>query len=220
MNVATPITTERPTERPLAILVDDDASVRDAIGELLSSVGIDSVAYASARELLDTKLPDRPGCIVLDVRMPGLSGIDLQDRLQSSGISIPIVFLTGHGDIAMSVQAMKAGAVDFLTKPVRDQNILDAVSAAISADVARRKAEAVSRKAVALYETLTPRERQVLRSVVTGSMNKQIAFELDITEVTVKLHRSSMMKKMHATSITHLLSAWQALPASVRMGES
>src|SRR5690349_17049309 len=123
------------TGRPLAILVDDDASVRDAIGELLNSVGIDSVAYGSARELLDTKLPDRPGCIVLDVRMPGLSGIDLQERLLGNGILIPIVFLTGHGDIAMSVQAMKAGAVDFLTKPVRDQNILDAVSAAISTDI-------------------------------------------------------------------------------------
>jgi len=220
MNVAASMTTDRPVERPLAILVDDDASVRDAIGELLNSVGIESIAYSSARELLDTKLPDRPGCIVLDVRMPGLSGIDLQDRLLSSGISTPIVFLTGHGDIAMSVQAMKAGAVDFLTKPVRDQNILDAVSAAISADITRRAAEEVSRKAQALYETLTPRERQVLRSVVAGSMNKQIAFELDITEVTVKLHRSSMMKKMRATSITHLLSAWQSLPAQIRMGES
>jgi FixJ family two-component response regulator len=207
-------------ERPLAILVDDDTSVRDALGELLNSVGIDSVAYGSARALLDTKLPDRPGCIILDVRMPGLSGIDLQERLIGAGVFIPIVFLTGHGDIAMSVQAMKAGAVDFLTKPVRDQNFLDAVGAAISADVTRRAAEAISRRAASLYETLTPRERQVLRAVVSGSMNKQIAYELDITEVTVKLHRSSMMRKMQATSITHLLAAWQSLPAGIRMGDT
>lgn len=208
------------SERPLAMLVDDDPSVRDALGELLNSVGIDSIAFASARELLEAKLPDRPGCLVLDVRMPGLSGIDLQQRLVSSGITIPIVFLTGHGDIAMSVQAMKAGAVDFLTKPVRDQNILDAVTAAIAADVTRRASEAVSRKSQALYDTLTPRERQVLRAVVTGQLNKQIAFDLEITEVTVKLHRSSMMKKMHASSITELLSAWQSLPAETRTGEA
>jgi FixJ family two-component response regulator len=207
------------SEPALAIVVDDDESVRDAISELLNSVGIDSLTFSSARELLDAALPDRPGCLILDVRMPGLSGIDLQQRLAESGISIPIVFLTGHGDIAMSVQAMKAGAVDFLTKPVRDQNILDAVSAAIATDIARRATETVSRRSQALYETLTPRERQVLRSVVTGAMNKQIAFDLDITEVTVKLHRSSMMKKMQATSITHLLSVWQSLPADVRAGE-
>ncbi|HYD05872.1 MAG TPA: LuxR C-terminal-related transcriptional regulator, partial [Reyranella sp.] len=140
--------------------------------------------------------------------------------LAERGVTMPVVIMTGHGDVSIAIRAMKAGAVDFLTKPVRDQNIIDAVSAAISTDVARRAAEAVSRKAVALYETLTPRERQVLRSVVAGSMNKQIAFELEITEVTVKLHRSSMMKKMQATSITHLLSAWQSLPAGIRMGES
>lgn len=208
------------TEEPIAVLVDDDQAVCEALGELLNSVGLDTMAFSSSSELLEATLPDRPGCIVLDVRMPGLSGLDLQQHLAEHGIMTPIVFLTGHGDIAMSVQAMKSGAVDFLTKPVRDQNILDAVSAAISADVSRRAAEAVSRKALALYETLTPRERQVLRSVVAGSMNKQIAFELEITEVTVKLHRSSMMRKMHATSIAHLLGAWQALPASIRTGES
>jgi len=210
----------RTAERPLAMLVDDDASVRDALAELLNSVGIDSITFASAHELLEATLPDRPGCLVLDVRMPGLSGIDLQRRLASSGISIPIVFLTGHGDIAMSVQAMKSGAVDFLTKPVRDQSFLDAVSAAIAADIARRAAATVSRKYVALYETLTPRERQVLRAVVAGTQNKQIGFDLEITEVTVKLHRSSMMKKMQVGSITHLLSAWQSLPADIRMGDS
>jgi FixJ family two-component response regulator len=204
-------------ERPLAIVVDDDASVRDALGELLNSVGVDSIAYASASELLDAKLPDRPGCLILDVRMPGLSGIDLQQHFVDNGIAIPIVFLTGHGDIAMSVQAMKAGAVDFLTKPVRDQTILDAVSEAVATDIARRAAETISRRNQGLYETLTPRERQVLRSVVGGAMNKQIAFDLEITEVTVKLHRSSMMRKMQASSITHLLGAWRSLPAHIRL---
>jgi len=126
------------------------------------------------------------------------------------------VFLTGHGDIAMSVQAMKAGAVDFLAKPVRDQTLLDAVSAAIAADIARRAAATVSNKNMALYETLTPREREVLRFVVSGAMNKQIAFDLGISEITVKLHRSNMMKKMNARSLTHLLSAWQSMPADIR----
>ncbi len=203
-------------ESPIAILVDDDAEVRDSLEELLNSVGIDSMSFSSAQEVLDAQLPDRPGCLVLDVRMPGLSGLDLQHLLATKGIQTPVVFLTGHGDIAMSVQAMKAGAVDFLTKPVRDQTFLDAVSAAIAADIARRAASTVSRKNMALYETLTPREREVLRFVVSGAMNKQIAFDLGISEITVKLHRSNMMKKMNARSITHLFSAWQSIPADMR----
>jgi len=207
-------------ERPFAILVDDDASVREALGELLDSVGIESIAFSSAHEMLETDLPDRPSCIILDVRLPGLSGIDLQQRLASSGISTPVVFLTGHGDVAMSVQAMKAGAVDFLAKPVRDQSILDAVTTAIDTDITRRAAESVSRGNLNLYKTLTPRERQVLKSVVSGAMNKQIAFDLDISEVTVKLHRSGMMKKMRAVSITHLLNAWQSLPPGIRLNGS
>ena len=203
-------------DSPIAILVDDDAAVRDALEELLSSVGIESISFSSAHEVLDAKLPDRPGCIVLDVRMPGQSGLDLQQLLAAEGIVTPVVFLSGHGDIAMTVQAMKAGAVDFLTKPVRDQTFLDAVSAAFAADVARRAASSVSRKNAALYETLTPREREVLRFVVGGAMNKQIAFDLGISEITVKLHRSNMMKKMNARSITHLFIAWQSLPADIR----
>ncbi|MCF6110442.1 response regulator transcription factor [Mesorhizobium muleiense] len=203
-------------DSPLTILVDDDATVRDALEELLNSVGIDTMSFSSGQELLDTKLPDRPGCLVLDVRMPGLSGLDLQHLLASKGILTPIVFLTGHGDIAMSVQAMKAGAVDFLTKPVRDQTFLDAVSTAIANDVARRAASTVSRKNMALYETLTPREREVLRLVVSGAMNKQIASDLGISEITVKLHRSNMMKKMNARSISHLFNVWQSLPVDSR----
>jgi FixJ family two-component response regulator len=148
--------------------------------------------------------------------MPGLSGLDLQHLLASKGILTPIVFLTGHGDIAMSVQAMKAGAVDFLTKPVRDQTFLDAVSAAIAADVARKAESSVSSKNVTLYETLTPREREVLRLVVSGAMNKQIASDLSISEITAKLHRSNMMKKMNARSISHLFNVWQSLPADIR----
>ncbi|TPI78471.1 response regulator transcription factor [Mesorhizobium sp. B2-8-9] len=200
---------------PLAILVDDDAEVRDSLEELLSSVGIDSISFSSAQEVLGSKLPDRPGCIVLDVRMPGMSGMDLQQLLVTKEILTPIVFLTGHGDIAMSVEAMKAGAVDFLTKPVRDQTFLDAVSTAIATDVARRAASAVAKKNSALYQTLTPREREVLRFVISGAMNKQIAFDLGISEITVKLHRSNMMKKMDARSVSHLFNVCQSLPPDI-----
>ena len=205
------------SEEPIAVLVDDDAAVCEALGELLNSVGIDTMSFSSASELLDAKLPDRPTCLVLDVRMPGVSGLDLQHHLADRGILTPIVFLTGHGDVEMSVQAMKEGAVDFLTKPVRDQTFLDAVSRAIETDVIRRTAASETRKTVELYETLTPRERQVFRLVVRGLLNKQIALELDISEVTVKLHRSSMMRKMNATSTAHLFGAWQSLPAEIRL---
>ena len=205
------------SDDPIAVLVDDDAAVCEALGELLNSVGIDTMSFSSASELLDAKLPDRPTCLVLDVRMPGVSGLDLQHHLADRGILTPIVFLTGHGDVEMSVQAMKEGAVDFLTKPVRDQTFLDAVSRAIETDVIRRTAASETRKTVELYETLTPRERQVFRLVVRGLLNKQIALELDISEVTVKLHRSSMMRKMTATSTAHLFGAWQSLPAEIRL---
>ncbi|CAH2398594.1 response regulator transcription factor [Mesorhizobium ventifaucium] len=203
-------------ESPVAIVIDDDAAVRDALEELLNSVGIDTISFSSGQEVLDATLPDRPSCLVLDVRMPGLSGLDLQNLLASKGIRTPIVFLTGHGDIAMSVEAMKAGAVDFLTKPVRDQTFLDAVSTAIATDVARRAASTASRNSVALYETLTPREREVLKLVVSGAMNKQIASDLGISEITVKLHRSNMMKKMNARSISHLINVWHSFPADIR----
>jgi FixJ family two-component response regulator len=202
---------------PVAVLVDDDAAVREALSELLNSVGIDTVCYSSSSEFMEAVLPDRPGCLVLDVRMPGLSGLDLQHHLADRGVVKPIVFLTGHGDIAMSVEAMKGGAIDFLTKPVRDQTLLDAVSRAIEADIGHRMLASRSERNVALYETLTPRERQVLRSVVKGALNKQIAFELGISEVTVKLHRSSMMRKMEARTIAHLFGVWQSLPDEIRL---
>ncbi|WP_457584869.1 response regulator transcription factor [Ensifer canadensis] len=207
-------------DKPIALLVDDDINVSEAMSDLLNSVGIETLSFASAREVLEAKLPDRPSCFVLDVRMPGLSGLDLQRHLQANGIDTPIVFLTGHGDIAMSVEAMKAGAVDFLTKPVRDQTFLDVVSHAIATDQSRREATRASRMHNADYETLTLRERQVLRAVVSGALNKQIAYELGISEITVKLHRANMMKKMHATSLSQLFTVWQALPESVRRADN
>lgn len=203
-------------QAPIVTLVDDDCDVREAMGNLLDSVGIESLAFASAQEFLAAKLPDRPGCFVLDVRMPGLSGLDLQHHLANKGINTPILFLTAHGDIAMSVEAMKAGALDFLTKPVRDQTFLDAVVKAISTDVVRREQAAMSRLHIDRYRALTARERQVMKLVVEGALNKQIAFDLGISEVTVKLHRSSMMKKMQVNSVPHLVGAWQALPDDLK----
>ena len=203
-------------DRPLVVIVDDDAAVRASLEELMQSVGIDAAAFGSTHELLDADLPERPGCMVLDVRMPGASGLDLQQHLAATGNAKPVVFLTGHGDIPMTVQAMKAGAVDFLTKPFRDQSLLDAVSAGIERDLAQRADAEVVKLQCDRHGTLTPRERQVLRLVAQGRLNKQIAFELGITEVTVKLHRSAVMKKMEATSIGELIRAWNLLPAELR----
>jgi FixJ family two-component response regulator len=204
------------SERPLVLIVDDDEAVRSALQELMFSVGLDAAGFASARELLDTTLPDRSGCLVLDVRLPGTSGLDLQQQLASTGKTKPIVFLTGHGDIPMTVQAMKAGAIDFLTKPVRDQTLLDAVTAGIERDVTQRAKARVARQHVDHYKSLTRRERQVLHAVALGRFNKQIAYDLGISEVTVKLHRSNVMRKMHAMSVGELIRAWEALPAELR----
>ncbi len=203
-------------ERALVLIVDDDEEVRAALVELMQSVDIDAVCFGSTRELLETALHERPGCMVLDVRMPGLSGLDFQQHLASSGNVKPIVFLTAHGDIPMSVQAMKAGAVDFLTKPVRDQTLLDAVMLGIERDFAQRATAQIVKQHVDRYATLTPRERQVMREVARGRLNKQIAFDLGIGEVTVKLHRGNVMRKMHADSVGTLIRAWESLPESVR----
>jgi FixJ family two-component response regulator len=204
------------TEQPLVLIVDDDERVRTALQELMMSVGIDSACFASTRELLDSDVPDRLGCIILDVRMPGSSGLDLQKHLAMTGDSKPIIFITGHGDVPMSVHAMKAGAVDFLTKPVRDQTLLDAVAAGIARDASRRAAVQVVKQQAARLATLTPRERQVFREVARGRVNKQIAFDLGISEITVKLHRSNVMKKMEAASIGDLIRAWEVLPEELR----
>jgi FixJ family two-component response regulator len=203
-------------ERPLVLIVDDDERIRTALQELMMSVGMDSECFASTREFLDSELPDRPGCLILDVRLPGSSGLDLQNHLAANGDAKPIIFLTGHGDIAMSVHAMKAGAVDFLTKPVRDQTLLDAVGAGIASDIARRASARIVKLHLERVATLTPRERQVLREVARGRLNKQIAFDLGISEITVKLHRSNVMRKMHATSAGDLIRAWEALPERLR----
>jgi FixJ family two-component response regulator len=203
----------------LVVIVDDDEKVREALAELMASVGLETACFGSARELLDSALPERPGCMVLDVRLPGLSGLDFQNHLASSGKAKPIVFLTGHGDIPMSVQAMKAGAVDFLTKPVRDQTLIDAIMVGIDRDIAQRAAAESVRQHVERYSTLTPRERQVLREVARGRVNKQIAFDLGISEITVKLHRGNLMRKMHAASVGDIVRAWEALPVSLREKE-
>ncbi|HVY42885.1 MAG TPA: response regulator transcription factor [Hyphomicrobiaceae bacterium] len=203
-------------ERPLVLIVDDDERIRTALQELMLSVGIDSACFASTQELLDAAVPDRPGCLILDVRMPGPSGLDLQSHLATNGNSKPIIFLTGHGDIRMTVRAMKAGAVDFLTKPVRDQDLLEAVAAGIARDTSQRAAARVVKQYAERLATLTPRERQVFREVAHGRLNKQIAFDLGISEITVKLHRSNVMRKMEAASVGELIRAWDALPGDLR----
>lgn len=203
-------------EIPLVLIVDDDIDVRTAIGELMQSAGFEATSYGSTRELLESPLLERAACLVLDVRMPGASGLDLQQRLADTGISKPIVFLTGHGDIPMSVQAMKGGAVDFLTKPVRDQTLLDAVTAGIVRNRDERENALIVQQHVTRFKTLTPREIQVMREVARGRLNKQIAYDLGITEITVKLHRSNVMKKMQAVSIGELIRIWEKLPLQSR----
>lgn len=203
-------------DKPLVIIVDDDEAVREGLHELILSAGFQPAAFASTRELLEADVIDRPGCLILDVRMPGSSGLDLQHHLVRNGNSKPIIFLTGHGDIPMTVQAMKAGAIDFLTKPVRDQTLLDAVIAAIAADARRRADAEVVERNVRRLETLTPREREVLHEVARGRLNKQIAYDLGISEVTVKLHRGNVMRKMQAASIGELIRMWERLPAPMR----
>jgi FixJ family two-component response regulator len=203
-------------DKPLVIIVDDDDAVREGLYELILSAGFQPAAFASTKDLLEANVLDRPGCLILDVRMPGSSGLDLQHHLARNGNPKPIIFLTGHGDIPMTVQAMKAGAIDFLTKPVRDQTLLDAVIAAIATD-ARHRAEAeVVERNVRRLETLTPREREVLHEVARGRLNKQIAYDLGISEVTVKLHRGNVMRKMQAASIGELIRTWETLPAPMR----
>src|SRR6266404_244725 len=185
-------------------VVDDDEAIREALKSLISSVGLDVATFASAREFLQSRVFDIPGCLVLDVRMPGLSGLDLQNELANANIHTPIIFITGHGDIPMSVRAMKAGAVEFLTKPFREQDLLDAIQQAIERDRAARDLEAKLAGLRARYELLTPREREVTACVVSGMLNKQIAAELGTTEKTIKFHRGHIMHKMLAKSLADL----------------
>ncbi len=205
--------TERPNssrepagaKEPIVFVVEDDESVRRALTNLFQSVGLKVQLFGSASEMLENKLPDVASCLVLDVRLPGLSGLDLQTELAKANINIPIIFMTGHGDIPMTVRAMKGGAVDFLTKPFRDQDMLDAVLAAIERDRKRREADRVVANLQAQLETLTHRQREILALVSSGLMNKQIAAELGLAEITVKIHRGHIMKKMAAKSLAELV---------------
>ena len=209
------------TERPkpleparaqqIVFVVEDDASMRRALNNLFESVGLGVEAFGSASEMLQHKLPDVASCLVLDVRLPGLSGLDFQAELAKANIHIPIIFMTGHGDIPMSVRAMKGGAVDFLTKPFRDQEMLDAVVTAIERDRKRRETDKIIANLQALLETLTPREREVFTLVSSGLMNKQIAAELGLAEITVKIHRGHIMKKMGARSLADLVRKAETL---------
>ncbi|GGF85915.1 DNA-binding response regulator [Azorhizobium oxalatiphilum] len=195
----------RTSTAPLVVIVDDDDGVREGLKDILSSVGLESIAFASTTDLLAATLPDRPGCLILDVRLPGSSGLDLQARLSAMGNKMPVIFLTGYGDVPMTVRAMKAGALDFLTKPFRDQEMLDAVSSAIERDQLRRTESAVAADVLTLAATLTPREKEVMAAVVTGLLNKQIAHQLSLSEITVKIHRGNVMRKMQAGSVADLV---------------
>jgi FixJ family two-component response regulator len=190
---------------PTVFVIDDDEDMRSALGNLFASVGHEVKLFGSTAEFLDKAPADAPGCLVLDVRLPGMSGLDFQTKLLGTNAQIPIIFMTGHGDIPMSVRAMKAGAVDFLTKPFRDQDMLDAVSRAIESDRTRRSSQQATSGVRESFTRLSPREREVMTLVTRGLMNKQVAFELGLSEITVKLYRGQAMRKMGAGSLADLV---------------
>ena len=194
-----------PFERPIVFVVDDDAVVRDSIEDLLQSVGLDVHLFASPDEFLQARRPDVPGCLVLDVRLPDQSGLDFQRELVGTEKELPIVFITGHGDIPMSVRAMKSGAVEFLTKPFRDQDLIDAIQAAIARDRARRADARVLVELRRRFAALTPREQDVMRQVVSGRLNKQVAGDLNLSEARVKALRGQIMRKMRAETLPELV---------------
>jgi FixJ family two-component response regulator len=205
-----------PNEKPLVHIVDDDASMRGALEGLFDSVGLQTQTYATAKDFLSADVSDRPGCIVLDVRLPDMNGLEFQTRLTQIGIGIPIVMMTGFGDIPMSVHAMKHGAVDFLAKPFRDQDMLDAVLAAIERDQQRRLVDNDVSQLKERFETLSPREQEVMLLVTSGKMNKQVAGDLGISEITVKIHRGAAMHKMAARTYADLVRMADALKPNLR----
>jgi FixJ family two-component response regulator len=192
-------------QQAVVFIIDDDPSVRDGVGDLLRSVGLDVQAFSSTHEFLQSKRPNAPGCIVLDVRLPGASGLEFQRSLADSSIRLPVIFISGHGDISMSVKAIKSGAMEFLTKPLREQELLDAVQAGIERDRIRREQDKLISELQVRFNSLTVREREVLPLVVTGRLNKQVAGDLGLSEMTVKVHRSQIMRKMRAKSLVDLV---------------
>jgi FixJ family two-component response regulator len=201
---------------PVVFVIDDDRMIREGLQSLIRSVGLRVETFASAQDFLGAKRPDAPACLVLDVRMPGLSGLDLQLKLRDGGIRIPVIFITGHGDIPMSVRAMKEGAHEFLTKPVRGQDLLDAVQKAIASDCALREERQEVDEIRGRFESLTPREKEVVDLVVAGLLNKQIADQLGMSELTVKTHRAHVMEKTQADSLAHLVRMAEKLRVSTR----
>lgn len=199
------------SETPVVFVIDDDVSLAEAMRSLFRSIGLEVVVFNNAADFLQHPLPDAPCCLVLDVRLPGVSGLDFQNELAEASIDVPIVFMTGHGDIPMTVRAMKAGAVEFLTKPFREQDMLDAVQVALNRDRERRENEQSLSSLKANFKTLTPREQQVMALVAAGLMNKQIAGELGVSEITIKVHRGNVTRKMAARSLADLVRMADAL---------
>jgi FixJ family two-component response regulator len=195
----------QPDHKAIVHVVDDDASIREALQNLLLSIGLEARTYATARDFVAAGVSDSPGCLVIDIRLPDINGLDFQVRLTQTGVRLPVVMMTGYGDIAMSVRAMKSGAVDFLPKPFKDQDMLDAVLAAIERDRQQRAVDVDISKVREPFETLSAREQQVMRLVTAGKMNKQVAADLGISEVTVKIHRAAVMRKMGARSLADLI---------------